>query len=68
MDNLDFKWPDGDFAFTYRALEFPASDSPGVGPAAEGAGPLAERADALAEQADQRTIESMLLLFLRLRG
>ncbi|KAK4148502.1 hypothetical protein C8A00DRAFT_47649 [Chaetomidium leptoderma] len=67
METLDFEWPDGDFASNYGALEFPASDGPRVGPAAEGASPLAERADLLAEQADQRTGESTLPL-LRLSG
>ncbi|KAK3897805.1 hypothetical protein C8A05DRAFT_47693 [Staphylotrichum tortipilum] len=62
MENLGFDWPDGDFAFNYGALEFPASDSPGVGPAAAGANPLAERADPPAEQPDQRTAESTLPL------
>ncbi len=53
MENLGFDWLDGDFAFNNGALEFSASDSPRVGPAAEGVSPLAGQADPLAEQADQ---------------
>ena len=67
MENLNFEWPDGDFALNYGALEFLTSNSPRVGPAAKGASPFAERADLLAEQADQRSNESILLL-LRLSG
>jgi hypothetical protein len=59
MENLDFDWPDGDFALNYGALEFLIPDRPTVSPAAERASPFVEPIKPVAEPADQPSGESI---------